>query len=234
VSLVTLKTTSLGSSADHHRLLTFLHSVQFRPVGVTMEFMSNVGGIDENKPSLFELLSETQLRELLEPSLRYALALATQRHPRYLIRILNRYDEFYALMMLLIERHYLRKWGGSFTENSYGLKRERVIATEVPRATRIAPALVAESTKLKRSDVWKSLLVIVRISVRVSRRWAMLTCVWCRWEYRTSNGDWTTRMKYTRAAQLQISWARAIDAMSWMKMYITPAPLPFGASTAGN
>jgi peroxin-12 len=126
-----------------------------------MEFMSNVSGHDEGKPSLFELLSETQLRELLEPSLRYLLAVATHRHPRYLIRILNRYDEVYALFMLLVERHYLSRWGGSFTENFYGLKRARVIAAQVPRAQRMTPGLVAESTKLGRADVWKSLFVIV-------------------------------------------------------------------------
>lgn len=128
-----------------------------------MEFMSNISGVDESKPSLFELLSETQLRELLEPSLRYLLAVATHRHPRYLIRILNRYDEVYALLMLLVERHYLSRWGGSFTENFYGLKRERVIAAQVPRAQRVVPGLVAESTKLKKADVWKSLFVIVGV-----------------------------------------------------------------------
>ncbi|KAI5820924.1 Pex12 amino terminal region-domain-containing protein [Pyronema omphalodes] len=128
-----------------------------------MEFMSNISGMDESKPSLFELLSESQLRDLLEPSLRYLLALATQRHPRYLIRILNRYDEVYALLMLLIERHYLRRWGGSFTENFYGLKRERDVSVKIPRATRFAPGLVANATKMRKSDIYKSLFVIVGI-----------------------------------------------------------------------
>ncbi|KAF8248624.1 hypothetical protein K440DRAFT_583278 [Wilcoxina mikolae CBS 423.85] len=126
-----------------------------------MEFMSNIANMDEAKPSLFELLSESQLRELLEPSLRYVLAIATQHHPRYLIRFLNHYDEVYALLVLLIERHYLRRWGGSFTENFYGLKRTRVLTAQLQRAETFTPALVTESTKLKRNDVWKSLLVLV-------------------------------------------------------------------------
>lgn len=136
------------------------------------EFMSNVvAGMDDiAKPSLFELLSETQLRELLGPSLRYLLVVATHRHPRYLIRILNRFDEVYALLMLLIERHYLARWGGSFTENFYGLKRERVLATKVPRAQRVVPQLVAESTKLGRNDVLKSLFVVVSCPPRRERR----------------------------------------------------------------
>jgi len=63
--------------------------------------------------------------------------------------------------MLLIERHYIRRWGGSFTENFYGIKRERVIAKELPRASKAAPDILASSTKLRRLDVWKSLFIIV-------------------------------------------------------------------------
>ena len=133
-----------------------------RPPSV-MEFMSNVSsGLDEAKPSLFELISESQLRDLLEPSVRYVLAIATQRHPRYLIHIFNRFDEVYALSMLLVERHYLRKWGGTFTENFYGMKRERMIARDLPRAGKAVPDILSESTRLRGPDVWKSLFVIVR------------------------------------------------------------------------
>jgi hypothetical protein len=128
-----------------------------------MEFMSNVSsGLDEAKPSLFELISESQLRDLLEPSVRYVLATITQRHPRYLLHIFNRFDEAYALLMLLVERHYLRKWGGSFTENFYGIKRERVIAKDLRRAGKGSPDILSESTRLRRMDVWKSLFTIVR------------------------------------------------------------------------
>lgn len=120
---------------------------------------------DVGKPSLFELLSESQLRDLLEPSLRYVLAVFTQRHPRYLIRVLNRWDEVYAIAMLLIERHYLLKHKGGFTENFYGLKRERVLAADVARATRVVPDLVGRSSKLRRRELWGSLFMMVRIYV---------------------------------------------------------------------
>jgi hypothetical protein len=33
-----------------------------------------------------------------------------QRHPRYLLRIVNRHEEFYALIMIYVERYYLRKY----------------------------------------------------------------------------------------------------------------------------
>ncbi|KAA8648166.1 hypothetical protein EYZ11_000565 [Aspergillus tanneri] len=121
---------------------------------------------DELKPSLFELLAEQQLSSLLPPSIRYILAVATHRHPRYLLRILNSYDEIYALLSFVVERYYLRTFGGSFTENFYSLKRERVLLTkngEIPRAQLGASGHVRESLKLRSSDVWKNLIVMVGI-----------------------------------------------------------------------
>ncbi|KAI9821689.1 MAG: ubiquitin-protein ligase peroxin 12 [Pycnora praestabilis] len=130
-----------------------------------MEFMSSLqNGFDDHKPSLFELLSEQQLSSLIPPSLRYLLALATHRHPRYLLRILNSFDELHALLMLLIERHYLLTYGGGFTENFYGLKRERVLRIkggEIPRAQAGAASLVRETLKLRDADVWKNLAIMV-------------------------------------------------------------------------
>ena len=34
-----------------------------------------------------------------------------QQYPRYLLRIVNKHEEFYALLMLFVERHYLRTYG---------------------------------------------------------------------------------------------------------------------------
>ena len=101
-----------------------------------MEFLTALTGtFDDAKPSLFELLSESQLSALLPPSLRYLLVVATHRHPRYLLRVLNSFDELYALLMLAVERHYLVTHGGGFVENFYGLKREKALPVgEIPRA----------------------------------------------------------------------------------------------------
>lgn len=129
-----------------------------------MEFVTALRGtFDDSKPSLFEVLSEQQLNSLLGPTLRYLLTVATQRHPRYLLRILNSYEELYALSMLVVERHYLRTRGGSFTENFYGLKREKALKGEIPRASIAAPHLVRDTLKLSTADVWKNLAVMVGI-----------------------------------------------------------------------
>ncbi|MCJ1331783.1 hypothetical protein MMC10_008475 [Thelotrema lepadinum] len=132
-----------------------------------MELMSSLqSGLDENKPSLFELLSEQQLSALIPPSIRYLLVLATQRYPRYLLRILNSFDEIHALAMVVVERHYLRTYGGGFTENFYGLKRERVLRIkggDLPRTQIVASTQLRESLKLSESDIWKNIAVMVGI-----------------------------------------------------------------------
>jgi len=135
------------------------------PWQVAMEFMSSLqNGFDDHKPSLFELLSEQQLAALIPPSLRYLLTVATHRHPRYLLRVLNSFDELYALLMLAVERHYLKTYGGGFTENFYGLKRECILhikGGEAPRARIGAPNLMRETLQLKSRDIWNTLAIIV-------------------------------------------------------------------------
>ncbi|CAF9928159.1 MAG: ubiquitin-protein ligase peroxin 12 [Heterodermia speciosa] len=130
-----------------------------------MEFMYALQhGFDDHKPSLFELLSEQQLSGLIPPSLRYLLTLATHRRPRYLLRVLNSFDELYALLALLVERHYLITYGGSFTEHFYGLKRERVLRLEGGEAPRVrigAPRLMRETLKLSTKDVWSNLAIMI-------------------------------------------------------------------------
>jgi peroxin-12 len=77
---------------------------------------------------------------------------------------LNSFDEVYAGLMLLVERYYLRTYGGSFTENFYGLKRERLLRVrggEIPRAQLGAANQVRETLKLRDSDVWRNLAVMV-------------------------------------------------------------------------
>ena len=66
--------------------------------------------------------------------------------------------------MLAVERHYLKTYGGGFTENFYGLKRERVLRIkggEAPRARIGASSLMRETLQLRDRDVWNNLVVMV-------------------------------------------------------------------------
>ncbi|KAI0347330.1 hypothetical protein BDW22DRAFT_1387481 [Trametopsis cervina] len=124
-----------------------------------MEFFSDVGG-DPLKPSLFELVAQEQLRDLLQPALKYVLSVFAQRYPRYLIRVVNRHEEFYAGLMFFVERYYLRKHGASFAENFYGLKRRRRPVFETERAQAAVGGVPAEE-KLRGREIWRSLIFLV-------------------------------------------------------------------------
>ena len=66
--------------------------------------------------------------------------------------------------MLIVERHYLKTYGGGFTENFYGLKREKVLRIkggEAPRAQLAAPALMRETLQLQSRDIWNNLAITV-------------------------------------------------------------------------
>ena len=66
--------------------------------------------------------------------------------------------------MLAVERHYLKTYGGGFTENFYGLKRERVLRIkggEAPRAQIAAPDLMRDTLRLQDRDVWNNLFIMV-------------------------------------------------------------------------
>ena len=93
-----------------------------------------------------------------------------QRHPRYLLKLATWYDELYATLMFLIDRHFLLTSGGSFTENFYGLKRERTISSPpLSRTTQRVPHLISERTKLRTIDIYKSLFMLVGVSYLKSK-----------------------------------------------------------------
>ncbi|KZS97604.1 hypothetical protein SISNIDRAFT_449147 [Sistotremastrum niveocremeum HHB9708] len=126
-----------------------------------MEFFSDVGG-DPRKPSIFELVAQEQLRDLLQPALKYVLSVFAQRYPRHLLRLVNRHEEFYAFIMLFVENHYLRKHNASFAENFYGLKRRRKPLIEPERALEAVRG-VPSHEKLRERDIRMSLAFLVAI-----------------------------------------------------------------------
>ncbi|KAG6833841.1 hypothetical protein H0H87_011775 [Tephrocybe sp. NHM501043] len=126
-----------------------------------MEFFNDLG-TDPLKPSLFELVAQEQLRDLLQPALKYVLAVFAQRYPRYLLRIVNRHEEFYAVIMLFVERYYLRKYNASFSENFYGLKRRRRPCIETPRA-KAAVGGISPAEALGTREIGRSLLFLVGV-----------------------------------------------------------------------
>ncbi|TNY20747.1 cyclin-dependent protein kinase inhibitor [Rhodotorula diobovata] len=131
-----------------------------------MDYLAQHGPAqDPYRPSIFELAAQDQLRDLLSPVVRYVLSVFAQRHPRYLLRIVNHHDGLFALAMWFVERHYLVTHGGSFTETFYGLKRRKVLGSGGGGAkeerTKAAFALTGKSDKLGSREVTGSLVFLV-------------------------------------------------------------------------
>lgn len=129
-----------------------------------MDFLSNISTIDESRPTLFELIAQDQLRDLLQPAIRYVLVFYAQRYPRYLLRIANSSNGLYAILMAIVESHFLLEYEGTFTENFYGLKRERSTAVKkITRTANAAPSALKKATSLRSRDRFLAVLLLVGI-----------------------------------------------------------------------
>lgn len=140
-----------------------------------MDFLSNISSIDETRPTLFELIAQDQLRDLLQPAIRYILAFYAERYPRYLLRIANSTDELYAVLMTVVESHFLAQYGGSFTENFYGLKRERATTIrDLSRTNTAAPNILKHGLRLRLRDrIWSIafLVGVPYLKAKLDEQW---------------------------------------------------------------
>lgn len=106
-----------------------------------MDLLQSVGSTalaDPYRPSFFELFAQEQMRDLLAPALRYVLSVLAQRHPRWLLRIVNRFDELYALGMYAVERHYLNTWGEPSIHWKWAVRADRVPTQQARPSPRIS------------------------------------------------------------------------------------------------
>jgi len=65
----------------------------------------------------------------LKSALRYVLTMAAQRNFRYL-PLVKYYDELFAVLQVMVERHFLHNFDCSFSEHLFGLKRVDPTAME--------------------------------------------------------------------------------------------------------
>ncbi|KAF5291596.1 hypothetical protein FQA39_LY14318 [Lamprigera yunnana] len=77
----------------------------------------------ETKPSIFDLIAQKSLNEVLYPACRkFALFLANTS-PRKFGWLSQYYDEVFLLLNGILQEHYVRNTGASFSEYFYGLER---------------------------------------------------------------------------------------------------------------
>ncbi|KAJ3274430.1 ubiquitin-protein ligase peroxin 12 [Terramyces sp. JEL0728] len=92
-----------------------------------MDFLSHLDGtsaVGQDDPSIFEIIANEKMNDLLLPSFEYILTQLTHQY-YFLFPLHKRRKLLYCLLMACIEFSYLKRYGGSVTENFYGLKRER-------------------------------------------------------------------------------------------------------------
>ncbi|KAK4435948.1 Peroxisome biogenesis protein 12 [Sesamum alatum] len=77
------------------------------------------------RPTFFEMAAAQQLPSSLRAALTYSLGVFALRRP-FVHKILDYEDEFFALLMLVLETHSLRTTDASFAESLYGLRRRGV------------------------------------------------------------------------------------------------------------
>lgn len=83
-----------------------------------------VGG-QGTRPTFFEMAAAQQLPASLRAALTYSIGVLALRRP-FLHKILDYEDEFFSMLMLVLETHSLRTTDASFSESLYGLRRRAV------------------------------------------------------------------------------------------------------------
>lgn len=83
-----------------------------------------VGG-QGTRPTFFEMAAAQQLPASLRAALTYSVGVLALRRP-FLHKVLDFEDEFFAMLMLVLETHSLRTTDASFSESLYGLRRRAV------------------------------------------------------------------------------------------------------------
>lgn len=90
-----------------------------------MDFLAHLDGTQasgEDSPSLYEIIAQENMNQLLEPAFNYMVAKISERY--YSLLPLHKYRTIiYIALMSAIETKYLTTVKGSFSENFYSLKR---------------------------------------------------------------------------------------------------------------
>lgn len=127
-----------------------------------MDFYSSIDSrqLDTQKPTIFEVVSCSQLDSLLTPSLKFLLTHYTHRYPSLLLKILNNFDEINTLLKGIIEFTYLKTWNATFIEKFYGIKRTSSIPL-IPKSPSILSTNATKYDELKRLSTLQIIFSLV-------------------------------------------------------------------------
>lgn len=118
-----------------------------------------VGG-QGTRPTFFEMAAAQQLPASLRAALTYSLGVFALRRP-FLHRVLDYDDEFFALLMLVLETHSLRTTDASFSESLYGLRRRAVKVDSRRNALNPVSNEISQHSSLKKRQKVLSVAFLV-------------------------------------------------------------------------
>ncbi|CAH1800372.1 unnamed protein product [Owenia fusiformis] len=109
----------------------------------------------EDQPTIFDVLAQENLMTSIRPALKHASRILAESNPGRFGWLYAYNDELYSILDIVLQNHYLRKYGGSFAENFYGMKR-------IPAMSSNESASNASDTSSAGSfSIGKSLLYLV-------------------------------------------------------------------------
>ncbi|KAK6019863.1 Pex2 / Pex12 amino terminal region, partial [Ostertagia ostertagi] len=76
-----------------------------------------------DQPSIFDILSQESLMTSLKPAMGHLIKFLAMVYSQRFQTAHRYYDELYMLFDLILQNQYLKKYGASFSENFYGMKR---------------------------------------------------------------------------------------------------------------
>ena len=88
------------------------------------EFAAHLNqGTTNANPTIFEIVAEESMASVLRPAVSYAFKVLASSNPDRWGWIWRLGDELYLCFDYIAQNHYLKNFGGSFSEHFYGLKR---------------------------------------------------------------------------------------------------------------
>ncbi|VDO48080.1 unnamed protein product [Haemonchus placei] len=76
-----------------------------------------------DQPSIFDIISQESLMTSLKPAMGHLVKFLAMVYSQRFQTAHRYYDELYLLFDLILQNQYLKKYGASFSENFYGMKR---------------------------------------------------------------------------------------------------------------
>ncbi|GMT03407.1 hypothetical protein PENTCL1PPCAC_25581 [Pristionchus entomophagus] len=91
---------------------------------LTAAHTGTLGGAEKGAlPSLFDVLAQESLTTSLRPAANFLFKVLARMNPERYGGCSRWSEELFALFDLLLQHHYLKNYGSSFSENFYGMKR---------------------------------------------------------------------------------------------------------------